>query len=155
MRILRAVDGVVFGLRRPRPDQGARFPQASLPRRQRRGNGKGVVPRAARWPGVAGFRGLSILRAARAGNVVAGAVVLSAASQPPCRPSALQLDRLAPNPAVVDDKPRPAAGTVRHNMRLGSPLPLWERSHCIADAMRVRGGHGGGPRVDAAPPTPP
>ena len=60
---------------------------------------------------------LSIRRAAPTGIVVAGSVVLCAGSQPPSWPSVLQLDRLAPKPALVDGKPRrsrgvPTTGTV-------------------------------------------
>ena len=48
-----------------------------------------------------GLRGLSLRRAARAGLVVAGPVLLYALAKPLVRPSDLQLDRRQPQPALV------------------------------------------------------
>src|SRR3972149_6340679 len=93
MRLLRPVDGVAGGVRRARGDQCPPLPPPSFPRRQRCENGKGALSRSARRPGAAGFRGLSLCRAAGAGVVVADSVLLRAGVEPSVRPSDLQLDR--------------------------------------------------------------
>jgi HTTM domain len=87
-------------------DQHPRLPHQPLSGGDRRAAAEGALSRAARRPGAARLRGLSLCRAARARIVVAGSVLLCTGAQPPVRASDLQLDRREPKPALISIRSR-------------------------------------------------
>src|SRR5262245_56924055 len=95
LRLLRAVDGVVSGVRRIATNQHSRLPHPSVACCHRCAARKGTLSGPPRRANPARLRGLPLRRAAGARTVVADPVRLRSVCQPPVRSPGLRLDCFA------------------------------------------------------------